>query len=232
MGLFHTLHRVAVATGWVAAAGLAALAWQHRAALAPPLDFFAALTIHEGYPQRVRGELRGRVDRILGETSFRLRTTDKQLANVRLTGITAPSLLDPNLLPDEARQAVAARRRLGELVLSNEVRVTVTHVFQPGAVLGLAWVNGTNVNLLLVREGLARAEKRYLRGLPLRVRYELLHANRLAASRPPPSSGWTTTNATAAPPPPAPAEKQPRQRPPSGAAAPHKTLEPGDRRSK
>jgi hypothetical protein len=61
-------------------------------------------------------------------------------------------------------------------------------------VLGLAWVNGTNVNLALVQAGLARAEKQYLRGLPLRIRYKLLYATRLAASRPLSAEALTTTN--------------------------------------
>lgn len=183
MSLFHQLHRVAVGLTWLGVAGVGLLAWQHRTLFTPPLDYCRALTLHEGFKQQVRGALTGRVDRILGETTFRLRTTGRQLANVRLTGIAAPALENPAALPADIQQAIAARKLLGELVLSNEVQVTVTHLFAPGAVLGLVEVNGTNVNLAMVRAGVAHAEPEFLRGLPLRLRYDLLHQTRLARAR-------------------------------------------------
>lgn len=188
MGLFHKLHRGAVAMAWLAVAGVVVVGWQNRQVFTPPIDYFRALTIHQGYEQQIRGELLGRADRILDETSFRLKTTDGQLANVRLTGIEAPPLLGA-VTPQEAERAIDARRSLGELVLSNEVRVEISHVQQPGAVLGLAYVDGTNVNLAMVRDGVARAKTEFMRGLPLKLRYALLRADRLAAEKrnlPPP----------------------------------------------
>lgn len=191
MGLFHKLHRGAVAIVWLAAAGAALVLWQNRHVFAPPVDWLRAVMINQGPKQELRGELLGTADRVLDETSFRLTTTDGQLANVRLTGIEAPALLGAGT-PQETERAIAARRLLGELVLSNKVRVEISHVPEPGSVLGLADVKGTNVNLALVREGVARAKREFMRGLPLDFRYALLRTDRLAAEKrdlsPPPTT--------------------------------------------
>ncbi|MCB1126394.1 MAG: thermonuclease family protein [Verrucomicrobiae bacterium] len=180
MGLFHKLHYAAVTLTWLAAAGVAFLGWQYRQSFTPAVDWARAIAITKGFKQEISGELRGTADRILDETSFRLKTTNGALATVRLTGIQARSLSSATTR-EQADQAVAARRLLGELVLSNEVRVEISHVQQPGAVLGLAWVGETNVNLALVRKGVARANTEFMRGLPLDFRYALLRTDRLSA---------------------------------------------------
>lgn len=182
MGFFHKLHRAVVALTWLAAAGLALFAWQNRQAFTPPVDWVRAVAITKGYKQEISGQLQGRADRILDETSFRLKTSNGEFATVRLTGIQAPPMLSATTR-GQTEQAVASRRLLGELVLSNEVRVEISHVQQPGAVLGLAYVGRTNVNLALVREGVARAKREFMRGLPLDFRYALLRADRLAAGK-------------------------------------------------
>jgi endonuclease YncB( thermonuclease family) len=182
MGLFHKLHKGAVVLTWLAVAGVAVLAWQHRQTFSPAVDWGRALVITSGYKQEISGELRGRADRVLDETSFRLKTEQGDFATVRLTGIQSPALMSATTR-EQTEQAVASRRLLGELVLSNEVRVEISHVSQPGAVLGLAYVGDTNVNLAMVREGMARAKREFMRGLPLRLRYALLRADREAAGK-------------------------------------------------
>jgi endonuclease YncB( thermonuclease family) len=59
-------------------------------------------------------------------------------------------------------------------------RVTVTYSSDPGAVLGLAYVGDTNLNVAIVRAGWAEARRDFMRGLPLKDRYALIRAERSA----------------------------------------------------
>lgn len=179
--IFRTLHWVLLAAGWSAAAAAAFVVYQHRTAAAPVIDAWRALFPPPGIRQQIRGEITGIGRRVLDETSFQLELPDRRRLSVRLTGIQAPALLQTRD-PQERAIALAARKRLGSMVLSNEVRVLVTHMERPGAVWGLVEAQGTNLNLAFVREGLARVRPDLLRGLPLKMRYALLRADRRTVS--------------------------------------------------
>ncbi|RME94388.1 MAG: hypothetical protein D6766_05935 [Verrucomicrobia bacterium] len=207
--LFRGLHWGTLAVGWAAAVGAAFVIYQHRAAATPAIDAWRALFPPPGIQQQVRGEITGVGRRVLDETAFQMELPDRRRVSVRLTGIQAPSLLAARN-PRERAVALEARKRLGSLVLSNQVQVQVTYVERPGALLGLVEAQGTNVNLAFVRDGLARVRSDQLRGLPFKVRYALLRADRLAAAarealaagratNPPPASTTVRTNRQAEP---------------------------------
>lgn len=178
MGLFHNLRRGLIVLSWGAAAGLAFGVWHQRDRLTPLADLYTALTLDEGYRQKILGERHGEVVKIVDNATITLSEENGRLTNVRLTGIDVP-------LPGgvSARELAERTARLMELVLSNRVVVQVTHEYNPTAVLGLVRVGATNVNVALVESGVASAEKKFMNGLPLRVRYELLRAEREAGSR-------------------------------------------------
>lgn len=179
MGLFHNLRRGCLLVVWGAAAGLAFLAWQQRERFTPIADFYTALTLTDGYRQQIIDERRAEVVKVVDPLTVTVRDESGRLANVRLTGIDG---LPPGTR-DTKEAAAASATLLGDLVLSNRVSIQVTHQYDPTALLGLVWVGTTNVNVALVRAGVAHAKRSFMNGLPLRLRYDLLRAQRAAESR-------------------------------------------------
>lgn len=179
MGLFHQLHRAVIVLGWTAAAGAALMLWSQRERFTPLVDAWQAATRHEGHPQQVRNPWEGEAIRIVDPLTFTLRDDLGRVANVRLTGIDLA--LPPRTDPGRATDPRLTAQGLADLVLSNTVTVRVTHQHDVGALLALAEVDGTNVNVALVAAGLAVPEPSFMNGLPFRVRYDLLRARRLAA---------------------------------------------------
>ncbi len=178
MGLFHQLHRASIALGWAAAAGTAFLIWSQRAHFLPVVDLWRAVTIREGYRQEVRQAWEGEVVKIADPLTLTVRDEAGRMSNVRLTGVDLGMRVREKTI--RVADPVATRQRLAALVLSNTVTLRVTHQHGVGSLLGLAEVNGTNVNVALVASGLAFPEERFMNGLPFRVRYDLFRAARRA----------------------------------------------------
>jgi endonuclease YncB( thermonuclease family) len=176
--MFHTLRRFVVVSGWIGLAALALYLYQFRHALDPVVDLVRSLSAGEGVKQEGRGELSGRAVRVFSGDTFQLRDAAGRVFTVRLTGLSAPDPNSPNAA--ERLRAGQSRTNLSELVLSNQVRVTVTLSNEASIVLGLVRVGTTHVNARMVQSRAAVARRDLMRGLPLKDRYALIHADRLA----------------------------------------------------
>ena len=176
--MFFVLRKIVIGCGCAVLIGLGLLLYQHRSRLTPVIDLVRSLRLPDGLEQQPAGVITGRVVQVFSGDSFQLRQDQRRTVSVRLTGLAAPDLRSPN--PAERLLAAQSRTNLSELVRLNPVRVTVTYSSDPGAVLGLAYVGETNLNVAIVRAGWAEARRDFMRGLPLKDRYALIRAERSA----------------------------------------------------
>jgi endonuclease YncB( thermonuclease family) len=69
---------------------------------------------------------------------------------------------------------------LSSLILSNRVEVDLNYLTDKRNGLGTVYKSGTNINVALVENGLARVNLVYLKGLPVQAQYALVRAERKA----------------------------------------------------
>lgn len=97
--------------------------------------------------QRTSGDIVGDVVRVSDGDTLTVKDQYGQPRKIRLLGIDAP----------ESSQVFgeASTKRLNELVAGRQVRVVYSEVDQYGRVLGTVWRDGVNINLQMVKEGMA-----------------------------------------------------------------------------
>lgn len=94
-----------------------------------------------------------RVTRVYDGDTFAATTSDNQRIRVRLAEIDAPEKGQP--------WSNRARRRLTELVDGRDVTIRLFDVDTYGRIVGRIFIDGADVNALLVAEGLAAVYRRY-----------------------------------------------------------------------
>jgi endonuclease YncB( thermonuclease family) len=162
--------------GWIALI-LGGLVWLYpRSGVSEPLSNWYAVWRNQGdSPVKPVGELSGTVIDVLNATSFTLRASDRHLYNIALLGATVPRS-GSNVADGE--RAGDARRALSDLILSNEVEVTLTWVDPQRRGVGVVHLGRTNVNAAMVETGLVTLKRDTVSGLPLLDQYALMRADR------------------------------------------------------
>jgi len=179
--MFRLLHKLYVLFCWLVVVGLAGILYQHRSLFYPLLDLVDALRVPEGLEQKKTGELTGKVTRVLNGDMFVLRDEHNRTYTIRLTGVDAPDY--PGTNRSELHRALESKTNLGHLILSNQVRVELTYTNESRGALGLVYLGDTNLNVLAVETGIARAAREQMNGLPLKDRYALIRAERIAGNQ-------------------------------------------------
>lgn len=95
----------------------------------------------------------GKVVAILDGDTIHIRTVDEDTRTIRLDGIDAPEKGQPF--------GNKAQDRLGELVFQKDVRVEYKELDRYGRYLGVVYAENRNINLRLVRDGLAWHYRKY-----------------------------------------------------------------------
>ena len=176
--MFRLLHKIYVALRWLALLAAVGVLYLNRSLFYPLVDLVDALRISDGLQQQKSGEVSGRVTRVLNGDMFVLKDASGRTHTIRLTGIDAPVYQISNR--SEMLRAFASRTNLSRLILSNDVRVELTYTNDSHGALGLVYMGKTNVNVLAVETGIARANRDYMNGLPLKDRYAFIQAERKA----------------------------------------------------
>jgi endonuclease YncB( thermonuclease family) len=176
--MFRSLHKIFLLFCWLVVVGLAGILYQHRSLFFPLVDLVDALRAGEGLEQKKTGELSGEVTRILDGDMFVLRDEHNRTYTIRLTGVDAPDY--PGTNRSELHRALESKTNLRHLILSNQVRVELTYTNDSRGALGLVYLGDTNINVLAVEAGIARAAREQMNGLPLKDRYALIRAERKA----------------------------------------------------
>ena len=175
--MFRQLHRICVGFCWLAIIAVAGALYYHRSLFYPLVDLVEALRVRDGLEQQKSGEVSGKVTRVLSGDMLILRDDGGRPHTIRLTGVEAP-VYEPNN-PAAQSLAVTSRSNLSRLVLSNQVRVELTHTSDAGA-LGIVHAGTNNINVQAVEAGIVKAKHENMNGLPLQDRYALIRAGRKA----------------------------------------------------
>ena len=176
--MFRQLHKLWVGLGWLAVVAVAGLMYYHRSLFYPVVDLVEALRVREGVEQQKSGEMSGKVARVLSGDMFILKDERGRSFTIRLTGVEAPAY-ELNNREAQAR-AVASKTNLSQLILSNDVRVELTCTNHARAALGIVYVGSNNINVRAIENGIVQVNRQNMRGLPLKDRYALIHAERKA----------------------------------------------------
>ena len=176
--MFRKLHKVCVGFCWLVGIALAGMMYQHRSLFYPLVDLVEAVQVREGLEQQKSGEMSGKVARVLSGDMFIVKDERGRSCTIRLTGVEAPNY-ELNNRPAQLR-AVASQTNLSQLLLSKDVRVELTYTNDTRGALGIVYVGTNNINVKAVETGIVQAKRENMRGLPLKDRYALIHAERRA----------------------------------------------------
>ena len=178
--MFHALHRIYV-LGWIIVV-CGALVWLYpRSGVSEPLlDWYAVWSNQPETSVTPVGELSGAVVKVLDGVSFTMLAEDKKLYNVALLGAMVPRSRSHPADVDLTRRA---KEGLAGMVLSNEVRVTLTWIDPQRRGVGVVHLGRTNVNAAMVQAGFVEFKRESIKGLPLLDQYTLVRADRRSKSR-------------------------------------------------
>ena len=172
--MFYTLHRL---IKWVFIALIAAglyWVWLQREFLEPVYvwyDVYDNGGINKTAPLKV---IQGKPTHVLDGHTFQM-VHGNAVSTVRLTGFDIPT---PPLPEEEREKELERRKFLRETILGQQARVSVTYADQ-GSILGIVTVNGTNMNLYYLTNGLSKFRPDYVKGLPREMQYQFFAAKRL-----------------------------------------------------
>lgn len=156
--------------------GAACLIYQQRSAF-EPLEVLYEVYENGGITNKAElPEIKGRVAAVLDSRTFHLRTEPGHLLAVRLTGLDNVS---PSMTPSQIKVEKEHLEFLKSLVLSNYLYVAVTYSNE-NSLLGIAYVNGTNVNTRLIALRKAELKPEYIKNLNRKTQYDFFYARRLA----------------------------------------------------
>lgn len=175
--MFHFLHRIYVLS-WVTLI-VAGVVWLYpRTGVSEPLlDWYAVWQNKPNPTARSVGELSGSVNKVMDAASFALRGSDGRLYSIGLLGVIPPAA---GHNAAELRSAERGKALLKDLVLSNEVQVTLTWMDPHRRGVGIVYVGDTNVNAAMVQSGLVKLKPEFIRSVRWRDQYSLLRADRKA----------------------------------------------------
>lgn len=172
--MFYFLHRV---IKWVFIALIAAglyWVWLQREFLDPVYAWYDVYNNGGIQKSDSLDVVHGKVVHVLDGHTFQM-TEGNRTYNVRLTGFEIP--VPP--LPDEERDREVQRRNiLRQTILQQRADVRVTYAEQ-GSILGIVTVNGTNLNMLYLTNGLSKFRPDYIKPLPRDQQYQFFAARRL-----------------------------------------------------
>src|SRR5687768_200333 len=172
--MFYFLHRL---VKWVfivlIAAGLYWV-WLQREMLEPVYVWYDVYD-NGGIQKTNRLQvIEGKATHVLDGHTFQM-TQGNKAFSVRLAGFEIP----PVPLPQEDRELELERRKfLRETILMQQAKVDVTYS-GAGSVLGIVTVNGTNLNLHYLTNGLGKFRPEYIKPLPRDMQYQFFAAKRL-----------------------------------------------------
>src|SRR3989442_12569446 len=176
--MFRLLHKIYVWWCWLMVVALVGAVYLTRCLFEPLVDLVDALRVREGLEQKKSGEISGKVTRVLNGDLLVLKDVQGKMYTIRLTGVEAPVYQRNNRA--EMLRAEASKTNLSRLILSTEVRVELTYTNDSHGAFGFVYRGKTNINILAVETGMARAKRDYMNGLPLKDRYALIQAERRA----------------------------------------------------
>lgn len=178
--MFYILHRIYVFSWTTLIIG--AIVWLYpRTGVSEAVrDWNAVLLNRSEVSARPIGEISGKVIKVLDGGSFTLRTAEPQLFNIALLGVVPPPFTPNSALGELAQQS---KERLSQLILSNEVQVTLTWMDPQRRGVGIVHLGRTNVNAAMVESGLVHFKRKLIKGLPLLDQYALVRAEREARER-------------------------------------------------
>ena len=171
--MFYFLHR---AVKWVFMALIAAglyWVWLQREALEPVYVWFDVYQNGGLKNDKSLHTLKGRAVAVVDGHTIQVHEDGRSLS-VRLTGLQMP---EAPLSNTDIRLEKERRQFLRENVLKNEVEVQVTYA-APGSMLGIMSLNGTNLNLYFITNGMAKFNPTYIKPLPRDVQYQFFAAER------------------------------------------------------
>lgn len=178
--MFYVLHRIYVVAWTVLVC--AALIWFYpRSGVSGPVaNWYAVWKNQPKTTVSPVGELSGTVIKVLDGTSFTVRADDRQLYNIALLGVVIPATRSA---PGAEDPALAAKRHLSGLVLSNDVAITLTWIDPQRRGVGIVHCNGSNVNAEMVESGLVEFKREFIKGIPLLDQYAFMRAERQSRER-------------------------------------------------
>jgi endonuclease YncB( thermonuclease family) len=180
--MFHALRKIVIGICCALVIVAGVYVYQKRAIFSPVTDLIEALRIQDKSPPKALGQLPGRVVSVGDKNSFQLKDAHGTTYIFHLAGLSASA--GPEATNGPARGFEVERRRyLSQLVLSNQVQVLVTILNEQRQGLGIVYIGSTNVNAAMAEGGFDRVRREYLRGLPWRERYALVHAESKARAQ-------------------------------------------------
>jgi endonuclease YncB( thermonuclease family) len=148
--------------------------WLQRAALEPVYVWYDVYD-NGGIQKTERlSVMEGRGLRMIDGHTFAM-NSDNKIYKVRLTGFDIP---EPPLSDTEVARERERRRVLHNAIASQKVRLDLTFASND-SLLGVATVNGTNLNLFFLTNGLSKFNPTYIKSAPRDVQYQFFAAERL-----------------------------------------------------
>jgi hypothetical protein len=172
--MFYFLHRL---VKWLFIALIAAgvyWLWLQREALEPVYVWYDVYE-NGGIKNTARLEsVKGRAISVMDGHTFQM-TRDNKYFSVRLTGFQIPeapySATDLELEKER-------RRVLRETVVMKDVNVDISYA-SDNSLLGIVTVNGTNLNLYFITNGLSKFHREYVKNVPRDIQYRFFAAQRV-----------------------------------------------------
>lgn len=184
--MFFILRKICIGIGILILAGVLYYLYLKREMFQPALAMVEVWRNENVHQQRIIGTATGKAIQVVSGNSFWVRLPNGQRFILRLTGIDVPSL-PPKPEPAVKELILESEELLSDLVLSNEVTWQITVANGQTDASGVVFVGTTNVNLMMLRSGLAKLHLPGVAGLPRREQYRLYQAQHAARKE---EKGW------------------------------------------
>ncbi|MGV3771883.1 MAG: thermonuclease family protein [Verrucomicrobiales bacterium] len=122
----------------------------------------------------------GAANYVTDSRTFQLKRAKMPLFIVRLAGLDEPNLRPTSV--EAAKAEAEGKKILKELIEGEVVNVDVTYNANNSG-LGICYRGQTNINLHLIKEGIAQLKPEYIKPLPAKLQYEFFHARRVAMKK-------------------------------------------------
>ena len=174
--MFYAIHRAIKFTLFCCALWVGWKLYEHRHVAEPALIWYDVWD-NGGFREKPMPTVTGVVERVLTSQTFIMKTTNSApRLNVRLLALHEPSKdLTLGLLEKEKMRKEA----LEDLIKGKEVRLDIAYE-NFNNIGGVLFLNGTNVNALLVHQRLAFTDKALVKGYTKEVQYQMLWSKRHA----------------------------------------------------
>lgn len=172
--MFYFLHRLVKWVFMAMIAGVLYWAWLQREALEPAYVWFDVYKNGGLMNDKSLHTIQGRAVYVVDGHTFQMKEDGRSLT-VRLTGLQLP---EPPLSQTEIQLEKERRKFLREALVLKDVEVQVTAAVTGGR-LGIVSLNGTNLNLYFITNGLGKFNPTYVKNLPREVQYQFFAAERV-----------------------------------------------------